>query len=126
MAQWLGIRFRMQEVRGPSPPLGGLRVSQLQASGGISTFQSRAFGLQSTTQGNYIQTEKKQEELRPVRGAARSVGLKRFLASNLPIKDGQACAGYRRHHIVFLSTELRSIPMLVGPRKTRRKKNMGS
>ena len=29
-----------------------------------------------------------------MRGAARSVGLKRFLASNLAIKDGQACAWY--------------------------------
>ena len=39
----------MREVRGSSPTLGGLRVSQLQASGGISTLQSRASGLQSTT-----------------------------------------------------------------------------
>ena len=31
IAQWLGIRSRMQEVRGSSPRLGGLRVSQLQS-----------------------------------------------------------------------------------------------
>ena len=48
----------MQEVRGSSPTLGGLRVSQLQASGGISTLQSRASGLQSTTQGNSVRTKK--------------------------------------------------------------------
>ena len=46
----------MQEVRGWIPRLGGSRVSQLQASGGISTLQSRASGLQSTTQGNSIRT----------------------------------------------------------------------
>ena len=34
-----------------------LRVSQLQASGGISTLKSRASGLQSTTQGNSIRTK---------------------------------------------------------------------
>ena len=32
----------------------GLRVSPFQASGGISALQSRASGLQSTTQGNSI------------------------------------------------------------------------
>ena len=35
---------------------GGLWVRQLQASGGISTLQSRASGLQSTTRGNSIGT----------------------------------------------------------------------
>ena len=58
IAQWLRIRSRMQEVRGSSPTLGGLRVSQLQASGGISTLQSRASGLQSTTQGNSVRTKR--------------------------------------------------------------------
>ena len=48
---------QMQEVRGSNPRLGGLWVSQLQASGGISTLQSRASGLQSTTQGNSIRTK---------------------------------------------------------------------
>ena len=48
----------MQEVRGSIPRLGGLRVSQLQASGGISTLQSRASGLQSTTQGNSVRTKR--------------------------------------------------------------------
>ena len=48
----------MQEVRGSSPTQGGLRVSQLQASEGISTLQSRAPGLQSTTQGNSVRTKR--------------------------------------------------------------------
>ena len=39
--------------------LGGSRVSQLQASGGVGTLQSRASGLQSTTQGNSIRTTKR-------------------------------------------------------------------
>ena len=38
-------------VWGSNPRLGGLRVSPLQVSGGMSTLQSRASGLQSTTQG---------------------------------------------------------------------------
>ena len=42
----------MQEVQGSNPRLGGLRVSQFQVFGGISTLQSRASGLQSTTQGS--------------------------------------------------------------------------
>ena len=40
-----------QEVRGVHRGLGGSSVSPFQASGGISTLQSRASGLQSTTQG---------------------------------------------------------------------------
>jgi len=52
MAQCLWIRPRMQEVLGSSPRLGGLSVSQLQASRGISTLESRASGLQSSTQGD--------------------------------------------------------------------------
>ena len=40
----------MQDVWGSNPRLDGLQVSPLQASGGISTLQSRAFGLQSATQ----------------------------------------------------------------------------
>ena len=58
IAQLLRIGSQMQEVRGLNPRLGGLRVSQLQASGGTSTLQSRASGLQSTTQGNSIRTKK--------------------------------------------------------------------
>ena len=50
---------RMQEVSGSNPRLGGLGVSSLQASRGISTLQSRASGLQSTTQGNSIGTTKR-------------------------------------------------------------------
>ena len=41
----------MQEVRGSNHRLGGVWVSQFQASGGISTLQSRASVLKSTTQG---------------------------------------------------------------------------
>ena len=36
----------------------GVLVSPLQVSGGISTLQSRASGLQSTTQGNSVRTKK--------------------------------------------------------------------
>ena len=39
----------MREVRGSNVRLGGLRVSQFQASARIGTLQSRASGLQSTT-----------------------------------------------------------------------------
>ena len=53
----------MQEVRGSNLRLDGLRVRQYQASGGISTLQSRASGLQSTTQSNYIGTIKDSSEL---------------------------------------------------------------
>ena len=42
---------RMQEVLGSNPRLGGFGVSPFQVSGGIGTLQSRASGLQSTTQG---------------------------------------------------------------------------
>ena len=45
------IGSRMQEVWGSNPRLDGSRVSPFQVSGGISTLQSRASGLQSTTQG---------------------------------------------------------------------------
>ena len=41
----------MQEVRGSNPRPGGLRVSQFQAIGGVSTLQSGASGFQSTMQG---------------------------------------------------------------------------
>ena len=51
IAQLLRIGSQMQEVRGSNPRLGGVRVRQLQASEGISTLQSRASGLQSTTEG---------------------------------------------------------------------------
>ena len=47
----------MQEVSGSNPRLGGLRVSQFQASGGMSALQSRASGLQSTTQRNSIKNK---------------------------------------------------------------------
>ena len=47
---------RMQEVSGLNPRLGGLGASPLQAPEEISTLQSRASGLQSTTQGNSIRT----------------------------------------------------------------------
>ena len=56
----------MQEVSGSNPRLGGLRVSQFQASGGISTLQSRASGLQSTTQGNSISTTKDSSESKEI------------------------------------------------------------
>ena len=49
----------MQEVRGSNPRLGGLRVSQFQVTGWISTLQSRVSGLQSTTRGNSIRTTKR-------------------------------------------------------------------
>ena len=65
------IGSRMQEVPGPNPRLGGLRVSQFQASGGISTLQSRASGLQSTTQRNSIRTTKRRL---PVRKKDRPTG----------------------------------------------------
>ena len=52
----------MHEVWGSNHRLGGLRVCPLQACGGISTLQSRAAGLQSTTQGNSIRTEKDSSE----------------------------------------------------------------
>ena len=55
---WLRVGSQMQEVWGSNPRPSGLRVSQFQASGGISTLQSRASGLQSTTQGNSIRTER--------------------------------------------------------------------
>lgn len=57
-------RSQMQEVRGSNPRLGGLRVSPLQASGGISTLQSRASGLQSTTQGIPSGPHKKRETVK--------------------------------------------------------------
>ena len=41
MARLPKIGSKMQEVRGSNPRLGGLRVSQLQASGEIRTLQSR-------------------------------------------------------------------------------------
>ena len=47
----LRIGSQMQEVWGSNPRLGGLRVDPFQVSGGMSTLQSRASGLQSTTQG---------------------------------------------------------------------------
>ena len=52
----------MLEVSGSNLRLGGLGVSPLQASGGIGTLQSRASGLQSTTQGNSIRTNKQQQQ----------------------------------------------------------------
>ena len=49
---WLRVGSQMQGIRGSIPRLGGSRVRQLQASGGIGTLQSRASsGLQSTMQG---------------------------------------------------------------------------
>ena len=48
----------MQEVSGSNPRLGGPGVDPLQLSGGTSTLQSRASGLQSTTQGHSIRTKK--------------------------------------------------------------------
>ena len=45
------IGSQMQEVWGSNPSLGGLRMNPFQVSGGISTLQSRASGLQSSTQG---------------------------------------------------------------------------
>ena len=42
------VRCRRSGVR---IPLGGLRVNPFQVSGGKGTLQSRASGLQSTTQG---------------------------------------------------------------------------
>ena len=41
----------MQEVWGSNPRLGRLRVNPFQVSGGMSTLQSSASDLQSTTQG---------------------------------------------------------------------------
>ena len=51
IAQLPRIGSQMQEVWDSNPTLGGLWVSQFQASGGISALQSRASGLQSTTKG---------------------------------------------------------------------------
>ena len=44
----LSVGSQMQEVQCPNPRLGGLRVSPLQAPGGISTLQTRASGFQSS------------------------------------------------------------------------------
>jgi len=71
IAQWLRIRSRRQEVRGSSLALGGARVSQLHASGGISALQSRASGLRSTTQGNPIRTDDSSESNKPQNAWAR-------------------------------------------------------
>ena len=57
IAQWSRIRSRMQEVRGSSPRLGGLRVSQLRSLWRENILQSRASGLQST-QGISVRTRK--------------------------------------------------------------------
>ena len=51
IAQLPRIGSQMQEVLGSNRTLGGLWVSQFQASGGISALPSRAPGLQSTTKG---------------------------------------------------------------------------
>ena len=51
VAQLRRVGSQMQEVRGSNPRLGGLRVGQFQASGGIGTLQSRASDLRSATQG---------------------------------------------------------------------------
>ena len=52
----------MQEVGGSNPRLGGLRLSQFQASGGIGTLQSMASSLQSTTQESFIRTKDNSSE----------------------------------------------------------------
>jgi len=59
---WLRIGSQMQEAQGVSPRLGGLEVSQLQASAGISALQSKACSLQITTRGSPIRTK---EVVRP-------------------------------------------------------------
>ena len=58
IAPLVNVGSQMQEVWGSNPRLGGLGVSHLQASGGISALQSEASGLQSTMQGNSIRIKK--------------------------------------------------------------------